>query len=308
MKTAITGATGFLGRALIEYLSTHGHVCLALTRDPARARATGFPEQVEIRHIDDIPPVDAVIHLAAESPVGLWTPWKRHAIYASRVEGTRRLVAALRHHPPRTLLSASAIGFYGHRPGEILDESSPADPHRRFRARVCLAWEQAAAAAQHLGTRVVNLRLGNVMDPSGGFLGHLLPIHRLGAGFMLGDAEASVSWISLFDAVRLIGFALENEALNGPLNVVAPNPITQRTLATGIAGRLGRRVRGRIPAPLLRAVLGEFSSTLIDDQNVVPVKALGSGFMFTHPAWRCALDAMFEDAEVPRQSTKSAIS
>jgi uncharacterized protein len=276
MKIAITGASGFLGRPLLEHLSAIGHECIALNRNR-----------------DQTPEVDAVIHLAGENPAGLWTPWKRRAIRDSRVNGTRTLVAALREAPPRVLLCASAVGIYGHRPGESLDESSPPDPRMRFRAQVCMAWEQAAEEASALGIRVVRLRMGNVMDPSGGFLGKLLPLYRAGGCFVLGDAGASIAWISLLDAVRLIAFAVEDEALRGPLDVVAPHCITQHTLAKTLAPRIGARVRGRIPAGLLRCVLGEFASALIDDQNVLPTKALDARFKFAHPAWRSWLESIY---------------
>jgi len=297
MKIAITGATGFLGRPLIAHLSALGHECTALTRDPQRARQAGFPHGVAIRDLEHLPETDAVIHLAGENPAALWTPWKRRAILTSRVSGTQRLVSAIRAlaRPPRAFLCASGVGYYGHRPGERLDENSTPDPRRRFRARVCLAWEDAALAATEFGTRVVSLRLANVMDLSGGFLGKLLPIYRHGGCFILGDADASHSWISLDDAVNLIAFAVENEALHGPLNVAAPNAITQRSLATTLARRLGLRVRGRLPAPLLRCALGELSSALIDDENVIPLRALNAGFQFAQPAWRSCLDAMYGD-------------
>jgi uncharacterized protein (TIGR01777 family) len=297
MKIAITGATGFLGRPLIAHLCALGHECTALTRDPVCACHAGFPASVAICDIANLPETDAVIHLAGENPAALWTPWKRRAIFASRVLGTQRLVAAMRDLPcpPRVFLCASAVGYYGHRPGEKLDEKSPLDPRRRFRAQVCLAWEEAARQAAAFGARVVMLRLANVMDRSGGLLGTLLPVYRHGGCFILGAADASHAWISLTDAVNLITFAVENDALRGPLNVVAPHAITQRILTTTLARRLGLRVRGRIPVPLLRCALGELSSALIDDQNVTPTQALDSGFQFTQPAWRSCLDAMFDD-------------
>ena len=294
MKIAVTGASGFLGRPLLAYLAALGHDCIGLSRYPARAQAGAPTASIEYRPLDDLPPVDAVIHLAGENPAGLWTPWKRQAIFRSRIDGTRALVTALRRRPPAVLLGASAVGIYGHRPGETLDESAVPDPENRFRAQVCLAWERETAAAWDLGTRVVHLRIGNVMDPSGGYLGHVLPLHRIGAGVVLGDADGAVPWISLLDTLRLIAFALENEAVRGPLNIVSPHPVTQRALATGLAHRVGQPIRGRVPAPLLRSLLGELASALIDDQLVVPAKAIGAGFHFVHPAWRGALDAIFD--------------
>jgi uncharacterized protein len=289
MKIAITGASGFIGRPLLEHLQSLGHECL-----PLRRNRRGIPQ------------ADAVIHLAGENPAGLWTPWKRRAIFDSRANGTRALVASFREAPPRVLLCASAVGIYGHRPGETLDENAPLDPRMRFRARVCTAWEDAATEAEEFGTRVVRLRLGNVMDPAGGFLGKLLPVYRTGGCFVLGNAGASLAWISLLDAVRMMAFAAETEVLSGPINVVAPHAISQQTLAKTLAPRIGVKVRGRIPAGLLRCALGEFASALIDDQNVAPAKALEAGFKYAHPAWRSWLDATFEGFS--RQPQYSAIS
>ncbi len=275
MKIAITGVSGFLGKTLRAHLEAVGHECTPLPRKLGR-----------------LPRFDAVIHLAGENPAGLWTPWKKRAIRDSRVRGTERLVESFRHAPPRVFLCASAVGIYGHRPGEYLDESSAPDPHMRFRARVCTAWEAAAESASALGTRVVRLRLGNVMDASGGFLAKLLPLYRSGLCFVLGDPAAFLPWISLVDAVHMIAFATESDALSGPLDVVAPHCVTQSTLAKSLAPRVGAHVRGRIPEKLLRCVLGEFASALIDNQNVAPAKALDANFKYAHPAWRSWLESL----------------
>ena len=294
MRVAITGGTGFIGRALVAHLAAIGHECTVLARDPRRAARAGFPTGVALLPAGALPECEAVIHLAGESVVGWWTPWKRRAILRSRVEGARRLVEAMRalRTPPRVLLSASAVGYYGHRPGESLDEDSPPDPRGRFRSQVCGEWEAAAREAEEMGVRVGLLRIGDVMGLGGGFLGGLLPLYRAGGCFVLGEPESALSWISLDDAVRLIAFAMEG-GMRGPLNVVAPHAITQRTLAATLAHRLGRCVRGRIPAGLLRLGLGEFSSALLDDQRVAPQRALDAGFHYTHPAWRSCLDALF---------------
>jgi hypothetical protein len=299
MRVLITGGTGFLGRPLVEHLTGLGYDCTVLTRDVGRASGLGLPPSVKFSTMDAPPLADAVIHLAGESIVGLWTQRKRRMILASRVDGTRRLVAALRTAKvrPHTLLAASAVGFYGHRPGELLDETTPADPHGSFRAEVCRAWEAAANDADLCGIRVVNLRIGNVIDSTGGYLGGLLPIYRIFGGVVFGDAEAAIPWISRKDAVRLIEFALANERWCGPLNVTAPHAVTRRELADTLSQRLGRRVIGRVPASVVRLALGEFASALLDDQNVVPRKASIAGFRFRYPTWKDWLDDAFPVAE-----------
>jgi uncharacterized protein (TIGR01777 family) len=297
VRIAITGGTGFIGQPLVAHLATLGHRAIVLSRSPERAARVSFPAGTEIAHADVLPSCDAVIHLAAESVAGLWTPAKRRRILASRVESTRRIVAELRErqHRPQTLLVASAVGYYGDRPGELLTEDAAPDPQCGFRSEVCRAWEAAAAEAEALGIRVVRLRLGNVMSTHGGFLGAMLPLWRRGACFLLGNPEAAISWISREDAVRLIAFALESEQLRGPVNVVSPHAITQRTLVTSVARRLGRSVIGQVPGSLLRAGLGEFATALLDDQRVVPAAAESAGFRYQHPAWRSCLDHLFDE-------------
>lgn len=297
MRLIVTGGTGFLGRPLVAHLVTLGYECIVLTRDPARAVTLGFPPGVRVQSVDPFPAGDAVIHLAGESVVGLWTARKRRAIMASRVDGTRRLVAALRTAKvrPHTLLAASAVGIYGHRPGELLDEAAPADPHDRFRAQVCRAWEAAANEAETLGLRVVNLRIGNVLHPAGGYLGGLLPIHRHLGAWIFGEADAAIPWIARDDAIRLITFALANDRWYGPLNITAPQAVTQRELATALARRFGHRTVRKVPARLVRGLLGEFASALVDDQRVVPAKALTAGFPFRHAALETWLREAFPE-------------
>lgn len=300
MRVLITGGTGFLGRPLVAHLAGLGYDCAVLTRDAARAGRCGFPAAVKIAPTSDtLPPADAVIHLAGESVAGLWTARKRRAIFASRVEGTRRLIAALRANAvrPHTLLAASAVGIYGDRPGETLDETAPPDPAMRFRAEVCREWEAAANEAADLGIRVVNLRIGNVLHPSGGYLGGLLPVFRLLGCMQVGNPDAAISWIARADAVRLIAFALANDRWYGPLHLTAPAPVTQREFTTELALALNRRVIARLPPWVLEAALGEFSRALLDDQRIVPAKAAAAGFSFKHPNLRDCLTALLKPAE-----------
>lgn len=287
MHIVVTGGTGFLGKPLVEHLVALGYECTVLTRDARRAATCGLPASVRFAPLAELPAADAVIHLAGESIVGLWTAAKRRAIIASRVEGTQRLIAALRmaKNRPHTLLSASAVGFYGDRPGEPLDETSACDPCRSFRAEVCRQWEEAANEADSLGIRVVNLRIGNMMDRAGGYLGGILPVHRALGGFVIGNADAVIPWIPRSDCIRMINFALANERWYGPVNIVHPETLTHRRFAQTIAQSLQRPCWGRVPGRLLRILLGKFASALLDDQRVLPAKATVAGFTFAHSTW-----------------------
>lgn len=281
----LTGATGFVGQAVVKALLADGHECFVLSRDPERAGRI-FPAGVTpLAYDSQWPAVPAVIHLAGESIVGLWTAEKRRRIMESRVQGTRQVVdwmAGLESRP-EVLLSMSAVGVYGDRPGEILGEQSQTDPLHKFRAKVCLAWEREANKAAKLGVRVVNLRLGNVLHPSGGYLGKLLDLYRWLPIVAMGNPQAMLSWISLPDVCRLIPFALTNQEISGPLNLTAPNPVSQAQFFQTLAHTLGRRVYGRLPVPLLRLAMGAFADAFLDWQDVRPDKALAHHFQFTHP-------------------------
>ncbi|MES2571207.1 MAG: NAD-dependent epimerase/dehydratase family protein, partial [Verrucomicrobiota bacterium] len=224
MNVLITGATGFIGRALVLHLQAHGHHCTVASRNPARVAECGFPPEVaSIRLEEGVPRgIEAVIHLAGENVAGLWTPWKRRAITESRVGGTRWMVRAMEESAvrPRIFLCASAVGIYGNRPGEELDESSATQAEGSFRAKVCVAWEAAADEAGKLGMRVVKLRIGNVIDPEEGYFARLGKLFRTGLPFIFGNGASMIPWVSMEDCVRLITFALESERFKGPFNVV----------------------------------------------------------------------------------------
>ena len=273
---AVTGSHGFVGTALVARLRAQGHTVIPLPRE-----------------IGLLPGCDVLIHLAGESIAGYWTARKRRAIYNSRVLGTRRLVSRLRDAVslPKVFLCASAVGYYGHRPGEPLDETSA--PGRGFRAETCRDWEAEAMKAEELGIRTVRLRFGTVLDPSGGYLGGMLPILQHGLCFVLGDPEARFSWISLVDALRMIEFAMLRDSVSGPLNVVAPVAATQGAFARAAAALAGRRVIGQLRAGLLRAGLGQLASAILDVQDAAPAKALQEGFGHVHPTlqfWTSSMD------------------
>jgi len=252
---AIAGSDGFVGSALAARLRAEGHTVLPLPEEPGL-----------------LPGSDVLIHLDRESDAA----------------GTRRLVSRLADavSRPKVLLHASSVDVYGHRPGEPLDESSPSG--RSVRARACRAAESEALAAERLGIRVVLLRFGAVLDPSGGCLGRMLPLMRRGLCFVLGDPGDRFSWISLEDGLRMIEFAMRTEPVRGPLNVTAPVAATQGAFARAAASLAGRRVLGRLRSRLLRRTLGVFS----DIQDVAPAKALQEGFGHVHPSLQFWMNSM----------------
>lgn len=281
-RILISGGSGFIGRALVALLAEQGYQCIVLSRDPDRTQAGLPPHARALSYEVPWPPVQAVINLAGESIVGLWTPAKRERIFRSRLKTTNRLVQWITQVSPRpaVFLSMSAVGIYGHRPGEKLTETDPLDPEQKFRYQVCRAWEEAAEQARALGVRVVLLRVGNVLHPAGGFLGNLLPLYRRLPVVGVGRPESWFSWISRRDAVRLIRFALDEEGLSGPLNLTAPFPVQQGAFTRLVAARLGKPVRGRLPGRLLRFMVGDFADAFLDSQAIYPAGALAQGFVF----------------------------
>lgn len=283
MRLLLTGGTGFIGRPLVRSLLGAGHECCVLTHRPARAHRL-LPGSAHIlTYHDSWPEVDAVVNLAGENVVGPWTKEKRQRILKSRTQTTHRLVEWIRVKEPRPeiLVSMSAAGIYGHRPGELLTEDAAPDPRGKFRAVVTRGWEAKAGAAQELGLRVVILRMANVLHPAGGYLGGLLAVYRrLPFVFGLGDEDNHFSWLSRRDAQRLILFALERGDARGILNAAAPQSVDQDTLTTLLARHLGKPALGRVPDWLLEPVLGEFSTALIDSQQVIPARLRELGFRF----------------------------
>jgi uncharacterized protein (TIGR01777 family) len=267
MRIAMTGASGFIGRALTARLQAAGHAV-----EPLRTRETV-----------QAPPCDAVVHLAGEPVAQRWTPEAKRRIRDSRVEGTRRLVESLARMspPPAVLVSASAVGIYGSRGDETLTESSP--PGSGFLAEVCVAWEREAQAAGALGIRVVNPRIGVVLGRGGGALERMLPIFRHGAGGHLGSGRQWMSWIHLDDLTALIEFALDNPGLRGPLNATAPHPLTNTEFTHTLGAALHRPAVLPVPAFALKLKFGEMASVLLDSQRAIPEALQAAGFQFRYP-------------------------
>ena len=292
MNITISGASGLVGRRLLRVLGSEGHKLHVLTRHAG----TNLPQGVRLTVWDpeSLPPItslesaDAVIHLAGEPVAQRWTTEAKRRIRESRVGSTERLVEALSKLPrlPRCLLCASAIGYYGSRGDEILEESSP--PGSGFLPEVCLAWEKAAQAASGLGVRVAVIRIGVVLDKRGGALGRLLAPFRAGLGGRLGSGHQWMSWIHAGDLAELFRFVLDG-TLQGAVNGVAPFPASNAEFTQELARELKRPALLPVPEFLLKALLGDMSEILLASQRVAPRAAESTGFRFRFPQLGAAL-------------------
>ncbi len=296
LRVTVTGATGLIGPSLVASLRERGAQVTVLTRDPARARARlGDVEAVGWEMLDGPAPMqalderDAVVHLAGEPVAQRWSARVKRAIRESRALGTRNLVEGLALAParPRLLLSSSATGYYGAHGEEPLDEDAP--PGSDFLARVCVEWEAAAAAARELGTRVVQLRTGVVLDPAGGALAKMLPPFRLGVGGPVAGGCQYISWIHAQDVVGMMLAALEDERWSGPVNATAPEPVPNRAFSKVLGRVLGRPALLPVPALALHALYGEMAEIVTTGARVMPAKALVLGYEFAHPQLEQAL-------------------
>lgn len=293
MRVAITGSTGFIGSQLVSALGRDGHDVVRIVR--SRARSGDIQWSPNENRIDaaGLEGADAVIHLAGEEIAQRWTDDARRRIRDSRVRGTTLIAQAIAGltRPPRVLISASAIGFYGaDRGDEVLDESSP--PGEDFLADVAVAWEAATEPAAARGIRVVRTRFGVVLDPAGGMLQRILPIFRLGLGGRLGDGTQWLSWISLEDLIEAVRFILRTPTVAGAVNVTAPNPVRNAEF-TDVLGRvLHRPTLAVVPKFALRTVYGEMADgTIMASQRVIPKRLQEAGFRFAHPKLEAALRA-----------------
>jgi uncharacterized protein (TIGR01777 family) len=292
LGVALSGAGGLVGSQLALFLATGGHTVVRLVRQRPPESSPHVYWNPDTGEFDSasLEGIDAVVHLAGASIARPWTEGGKALIRRSRVEGTRLLCQGLASmaRPPRVLVCASAVGFYGHRGDELLTEDSP--PGQGFLAQVCQEWEEAAAEAARAGIRVVHLRIGMVLSGRGGALAALGLPFRLGLGGVLGTGEQFVSWISLEDLLGAIYLALYREDLRGPVNAVAPHPITNREM-TRILGRvLGRPTLLPLPAPLVRALLGQMGQeVLLSSLRVQPTRLQAAGFEFFHPTFEEAV-------------------
>jgi uncharacterized protein (TIGR01777 family) len=296
MKIVVTGGTGFIGQALCEALAARGDSLVALLRQPGSAGALpAGTERLQWNATAEQPPPRAfagaggIVHLAGENVARRWSPERKRRIRESRVAGTRHLVEALAalDERPRVLVSASAIGIYGDRGDETLTEESP--PGSDFLAEVCVEWEEAAERAAALGVRVVRVRIGVVLDSSGGALARLLTPFKLGLGGPVGNGRQWMSWVHRADVVGLILHALDQPAAAGALNATAPEPVRNRDFARTLGAVLRRPALVPVPALALRLAFGEMATVLLGGQRVLPARAEASGYRFRFPALEPAL-------------------
>jgi uncharacterized protein (TIGR01777 family) len=293
-RYAITGATGLLGGALRAALTADGHTVHGVTRDGSRAGPGDIVWDPEARSIqaEGLEGVDVVVHLAAK-PIRAErvSEETRRQIRDSRVEGTRFLAETLAglEHPPQVFLSSSAVGYYGDRGDEVLTEES--DPGHDFLAEVCQAWEAAAQPARDAGIRTIHPRTGVVIAKDGPLIEKIELPFRLGVGGRVGDGRQYVPWISLTDHVRAMRFLAESVDLSGPVNLTAPEPVTNREMTKALGAVFRRPTVFPIPPIALRLLYGEMGETLATvSDRAIPQRLLDAGFEFTHTDIRAALE------------------
>jgi uncharacterized protein (TIGR01777 family) len=285
MKILISGSHGLVGTALIKSLEPDGHEIYRLVR-----HYPGSPNEIEWSPdrysiaLSLIEGFDAVVHLAGE-PIaeGRWTDEKKKRIRESRVKGTKLLSDALANltQPPKTLISASAVGYYGDRDDEVLTETSA--PGNDFLSEVCVEWEQATSHATTMGIRVMNTRFGIILAKNGGALKKMLPPFRMGIGGRIGTGKQWMSWIALDDVVGALKFALTSQSLAGPVNFVTPNPVRNAEFTKTLGNVLSRPTIFPIPAFGVRFAFGEMADTLLlSSQRVEPSKLQEDGYQFQY--------------------------
>ena len=299
MKVFITGGTGFLGEALTEKLLGEGNPVTILTRrtkeNPKRDGlhyVTGNPVEKGPWQ-DEIAEHDVVINLAGASIFKPWNSRNKEAIYKSRIRTTRNVVDALSKNTGKniTLLNGSAVGYYGFRSDEELDERNSAGDD--FLATLARDWEAEALKAEKYGVRVVLCRIGVILGKDGGALSKMLTVFKLGMGSPLGSGKQWFSWVALPDLVNIFLFLMANKAIAGPVNCTSPYPVTNKEMTAALGRALHRPViLPHVPAFVIRGILGEFSNVFLKGQKVIPAKLLENGFIFELPDIRDALSEL----------------
>jgi uncharacterized protein len=293
MRVAVSGASGLIGTALSAELTAAGDNVVRLVRREARSAGEIGWDPSSALDPSVLNDVDAVVHLSG-APIAAkrWTSARKAELRASRITSTRTLATAMAFAtpPPRVLISGSAVGYYGDTGDKIVDESGKAGTG--FLPDLVRDWEAASEPAATAGIRVASIRSGVVLAAEGGMLGRLMLPFKLGLGAKIGSGSAYLSWISLTDEVRAIKFALDQHDIAGPVNLTAPEPVTNAEFTTALAKVLGRPSLFTLPAPVLRAALGEVAGELLASVRVVPTRLLQAGFTFRDPDIASALTAI----------------
>ena len=325
MNILITGGTGFIGGALSQELKSVGHNVIITTRRQqidSKEKLTWNP--ASLIPPDIISKFDAVINLAGESIAsGRWTRKRKELLLSSRVNTTHALVESMKQIPlnpwsplappeagkppllkgdrgglPKVLISASAIGYYGAHGDEYVTEDTP--PASDFLAEVCKAWEAEALKAQELGVRVVLARIGGVLESDGGALPKMMIPFKFFFGGHIGNGKQWFSWIHRDDIAGIIKYALENNSISGPVNLTAPEPVTNKEFSSALAKALSRPSWLPVPGFMVKITLGELGGVLLTGQRVVPEKILTAGYKFKYPDVDEALKAIFNGESKPR--------
>jgi len=299
MRVTVTGATGLIGRRLVQELIARGDEVTVLSRNPDRARealgnrvhAVAWDAEAGPAPAEALDGRDGVVHLAGEPIAQRWTAAAKRRIVSSREVGTRNLVAGLRaaEPRPRVLVSASGVGYYGFHADERLDESAPAGDD--FLAGVCVRWEREAEAASSLGVRVVPVRTGVVLDAQGGALSKMLPPFKLGGGGPVAGGRQYLAWIHVDDLVGIYLRALDDERWAGPVNATAPEPVTNKDFSKALGRALHRPAVAPVPAFAIRLLYGQMAEIVTEGQRVVPRRAIELGYAFRHTDVESALRA-----------------
>jgi uncharacterized protein (TIGR01777 family) len=300
MRIIMTGSTGLIGSSLVSFLTGEGHEVLKIVRGRStlQSNEVAWDPDRGVISPEKLEDYDAVVHLAGENiGNGRWTEEKKKRIIDSRVKGTKLLCETLANlnHPPKLLVSASAIGYYGDQGETVLTEQSPIG--KIFVSYVCQQWESSTRAAFEKGIRVVFTRIGVVLSPKGGALQQLLTPFKLGLGGVLGSGKQYYSWIALDDVVNAIYFALQHEQLKGPVNLVSPNPVTNEEFTKTLGKVLNRPTFAWVPAPVARMMFGELANELLlASIRVKPEVLLQNGFNFSFPQLEKALEFLLNES------------
>lgn len=296
MKILLSGSSGLIGTALIRFLQLHGHHVVRLLRSESKPtpNAIVWDPESHIYSLSDFEGFDAVINLAGENIAsGRWTKTKKKKILESRVDTTKLLSNCLSKlkHPPKVLINASAVGFYGDHGDSVVTESSLTGSG--FLSKVCREWEAATDAARESGIRVVLMRFGTVLAPNGGALSKMVPPFKLGLGGQIGSGKQYMSWVAIDDVMQAILYVIQNASIQGPVNVVASEPVTNEEFSKTLGEVLDRPTFLTIPAFLAKIAFGELAEEgLLASTRAIPKRLTESGFIFRYPRLKDALKHM----------------